>query len=320
MRPHRDSGRESRQEREVKRKAIPPPSPALLLFPESDTEYVHFEDAPDHPFDRGTQAFSRVNAWWLADAALLAYWNEGPARPIWARAGFRFELLSKGGAQCHIGSTDDLVIVAFRGTQPNDFNDLLDIALVGRQPWEFGGSVHEGFMAAHALIWPDVEQALTRLDPRRAVTWFTGHSLGAALATLSMDRWPSARGLYTIGSPPVGNGRFAKAFNARHAGRSFRYVNHLDIVVHVAAWLSVLIGNYTHVKLRRYIDAEGTISDGSPSLLDWLSLLRARRLITKAANQMRSGQLTQLPDVLADHTPRRYAVHIWNDYVSSIRR
>src|SRR5262245_15943793 len=231
-------------------KALPPVSATLLLHPERDRDYVHFEDAQHHAFDRTAKEFSRVNAWWLADAALLAYWDEIPARPIWARAGLQFEFLSKAGVQCHIGYTDGLVIVSFRGTQPDDFHDLFDIIRIRHRPWQFGGSVHEGFRDAHNEIWPCVQQRLEQLDPSRTTTWFTGHSLGAALASLAMDRWP-ARGLYTIGSPPVGDRRFARAFDERHASKSFRYVNHRDLFVDVASCPSVLIGHYTHLNERR---------------------------------------------------------------------
>src|SRR5262249_26994423 len=179
------------------RKPLPPPSLDLVVFPQSDTEYIHFEDAQDNPFDRRAEEFSPANAWWLADAALLSYWDEAAAQPIWSRAGLNFEFLSDAGVQCHMGSTDGLVIVAFRGIQP-EWRDLLDIAQVWHRDWDLGGAVHDGFLKAHEQFWPRVEERLKRLDPTGGSTWFTGHSFGAALATLSMDRWP-ARGLYTIG-------------------------------------------------------------------------------------------------------------------------
>jgi triacylglycerol lipase len=295
-------------------KPLPAPSIDLLVLPQSDTEYVHFEDAERHPFDREASGFSRVNAWWLAEAALLSYWDEDAAQPIWRRAGLQLDVLSQEGLQCHIGSADGLVIVAFRGTQPN-WDNLRGNLEVAHRDWDLGGAVHEGFLHEHQQFWPVLEDTLRRLDPTGRSTWFTGHSLGAALATLSMDRWP-ARGLYTIGSPPVGNRRFARGFDSRHAGRCFRYVNHLDIVVYVASWLSILIGNYTHVKARKYIDAQGVISGGAPSIADWLVLRGA----FKAVNSLRrpSGGLDAVPvvDWLIDHTPRRSAVRIWNDYAS----
>ena len=81
----------------MRRKLIPPSSIELLLHPESDKQYTHFQDFQNVPFEPDAQRFSPVNAWWLADAALLAYWDEGPAREIWRRAGLhglQFEFLS----------------------------------------------------------------------------------------------------------------------------------------------------------------------------------------------------------------------------------
>ena len=141
-------------------KALPAASAELLFLPQRDREYVHFEDSRDNPFDRAATSFSRVNAWWLADAALLAYWDEEPARPIWARAGMGLEFLSRDGVQCHIGYTEGLVIVSFRGTQPNELKDLEHAAEIRHRPWEPGGSVHEGFRDGLRSIWPDVEKVL----------------------------------------------------------------------------------------------------------------------------------------------------------------
>lgn len=292
-------------------KPIPPPSSDLLLFPERDTQYVHFEGGQHHRFDHLVKGFSRVNAWWLADAALLAYWDETPARTIWNRAGFNFEFIAVEGSQCHVGYNDSLVIVAFRGTQPDDWHDVFDISRVRLVDWERGGRVHRGFLSAHDRIWPSVTRRLNELDLTRRSIWLTGHSLGAALAVLSMDRLGTAAGIYTIGSPPVGNRRFAKLFNQRHAGRCFRYVNHRDVVVHLPTMLTLLLGHYTHVKERRRINRQGTISTAGASLLDHVSIMSSRRLRPPVAAR---GGAWPLPDALVDHTPRRYAVHVWNDY------
>lgn len=292
-------------------KPLPPPSSELLFFPARDREYVHFEDAQHHPFDHKSQGFVRVNAWWLADAALLAYWDEATARTIWSRAGLSFEFVSAQGSQCHIGYNDAFVIIAFRGTQPDDWHDLFAISRVRRVEWEFGGRVHSGFLNAHNRIWPAVLTVLKDLNLLHRTLWLTGHSLGAALATLSMDRLDSARGLYTIGSPPVGDRRFVEMFNRRHGGRCFRYVNHADIVVHLPSLLRLLLGTYTHVKERRYIDRRGAISTAGASFFDWCSVAFTSRVAPRVD---KLGDIIPLPDALVDHTPRRYAVHIWNDY------
>ena len=302
-------------------KQIPPPSFRLVFLPESDTEYVHFEDAHMHPFERDAAGLSRVNAWWCADASLLAYWDGGAADAIWRAAGFEHEFLSKDGVQCHVAWTEATIIVAFRGTEPTDWRDIVDIARVRQATWRFGaGAVHEGFLDGLERIWNALQKLLKDLEPARGI-WFTGHSLGAALATLAMDRFGVARGIYTFGSPPVGNRRFASAFDQRHAGRSFRYDNHRDIVVHPPSWLPVLLGGYTHVQQRRYIDANGRILAGSTGIAERLSNWRA--LLMGGGSVPLIGDLRTLndslpvPDELVDHTPRRYAVHVWNDYVGS---
>ena len=61
------------------KKPLPPPSLKLVFKPQSDTGYTHFEGALDAPFDP-TAVFSRVNAWWLADASLLSYWEPAVAQ------------------------------------------------------------------------------------------------------------------------------------------------------------------------------------------------------------------------------------------------
>jgi predicted lipase len=53
-----------------------------------------------------------------------------------------------------------------------------------------------------------------------------GHSLGAALATLAADRLPDVQGLYTFGSPRVGD----KGFQAHFRVKAYRLVNGKDIV------------------------------------------------------------------------------------------
>ena len=300
----------------LKLKPIPPSSLELLIQPQTDTTYEHFEDARNNPFDHGTDGFSRVNAWWLADAALLAYWDERSARPIWRRAGLDLTFLSEQGVQCHVASDGRLAIVAFRGTQPNDWQDLLDIAMAAHIPYEYGGAVHRGFLGSLDRIWPRLKVVLEDLDRTGHRVWFAGHSLGAALATLAMDRFPAARGLYTIASPPVGNQRFARGFNRRHAGRSFRYANHRDIVVNLPKPLLVLFGGYSHVRERRYINGKGIISAGS-TVAAWLSSLTVRKMTPSFIRGAGPTALFALPQRLVDHTPRRYAVYIWNDYATA---
>src|SRR5262249_58747833 len=97
--------------------------------------------------------------------------------------------------------------------------------------------------------------------------FFTGHSLGAALATLAAHRYPHTAGVYTFGSPRVGNHAFVASFNARMAQRSFRYVNDHDIVAQVPPELLALpFGLYAHVDELPRLNEHGHIATRGPPL------------------------------------------------------
>ena len=56
----------------LQKKSLPRPSLSLVLHPEGDRDYKHFEGAAEVPFENGSSTMSRANAWWLADSSLLA--------------------------------------------------------------------------------------------------------------------------------------------------------------------------------------------------------------------------------------------------------
>jgi pimeloyl-ACP methyl ester carboxylesterase len=283
-------------------KELPPPSLTLVGRPEHDREYRHFEGASEVPFDPRAFGFSQRNAWWLADSALLSYWPPDEAPHIFHDAGgLEGEFIEDSGTECYVAWNDTAAIVAFRGTQPNQPLDVwsdIDFPLVD---WiESGERVHEGFR--DALSHSVVERLLARLNalPNRSV-WLTGHSLGAALATLFADRFPSFAGLYTFGSPRVGDPAFALGFNQRHAGRSFRYVNHRDVVTQVPA-MEMFGARYAHVDRELHINGDGRIVE-----------------VAASGATPESGQVEDntpatvaLVGPVIDHTPRRYAVLVWN--------
>jgi triacylglycerol lipase len=91
---------------------------------------------------------------------------------------------------------------------------------------------------------------------RPQTLWVTGHSLGGALATLAvaklrMEEDRCVNGLYTFGSPRVGDRIFARNFNMEF-NAAYRIVNNNDVVTRVPARLMM----YSHVGQFLYIDTE----------------------------------------------------------------
>lgn len=139
--------------------------------------------------------------------------------------------------QVLVGSTPHAIIVAFRGTEPTKLKDLLTDVELTMVPGPLG-QVHEGFWEGIEGIWGQLERAIASRHDGKKALWFTGHSLGGALAQLAvarlLEQGRNAQGLYTYGAPRCGNTRFATQFNklARHS--SFRVVNEADIIPDVA--------------------------------------------------------------------------------------
>ena len=290
-------------------KPAPVYSKELVFHPEQDTSYVHFENAAANPFKPNPSSFERVNAWWLADCALLTYWDQAKAAPIFSTAGLQSKFVKVGSTDCYIAWQQDFVIVAFRGTEPDEWEDMLTDAKIKLLPW-LAGKVHRGFKEAIDEIWPTLEPELNSLAQTRTV-WFCGHSLGAALATLAAHRFPNTRGLCTFGLPRVGDNTFGTAFNAKLSAKTLRYVNHHDIVTHVPPPLF----GYKHVELGRFISANGTISVSAPSLIHFFGeLFETPQSLLDIIKAIETGTIQTAPKALLEHMPKAYAIWTWNDY------
>jgi triacylglycerol lipase len=289
----------------------------LLLRPDTNpTNYIPFEDATAHDFVPDAIPL-RVNAWWLADASWIAYVHDAAAvRKAFAeRAGLpSCELIAGGGTECYVAHRDRLAIVTFRGTQSDAWDDLFNISRFAPARWDVG-HVHEGFGKALDVIWKPLERALDGL-PGDCRVWFTGHSLGGALASLAAVRRDTrAAGLYTFGSPRVGDGVFAGHLSRVFTDRSVRYVNDHDGVTHVPpAPFGFPFGRYTHVESLRWINKDGQVSTVAPTVDHFmLDVFGNTGLLLDVVELAQERRIT-LPDTLTDHTPLYYALHTWNDF------
>ena len=171
------------------------------------------------------------------------------------RLGMRLEhFADRDGAQAYIfGSPSDMV-VACRGTEPNDWNDVKADVNALMVVAETVGRVHRGFKREVDDLWPQLEELIA--DEKRAL-WFTGHSLGGAMATISAGRCflahipATPKGVYTFGAPRVGTKRYINSVDVDLT----RWVNNNDIVPRVPpTWMG-----YRHTGRRIYINTYGKV-------------------------------------------------------------
>ena len=292
-------------------KPLPPGTPAELAPPNEGRTY--FEGCGDHPFRHSCGGFDLCNAWWMAEAALLAYADEDFVAARFREAGLPEVRYFHGkSTQCYAAHGDDFVIVAFSGSdmrerKGNDVFDALADWMVNLRfdtvPSERGGRVHRGFSEALDEVWDDGNGGLKPyLDglcgKGSREVWFTGHSLGGALATLAAGRHERAPEVYTFGAPRVEDEEYVDGLDTP----VYRFVNGRDTVPKLP-----LRGAYRHAGVEKYVDDEGRIHDGKPG---------GDGLRAKGRRAVR-GLLTTKPSgrALREHAPILYAAHVWNAYV-----
>lgn len=240
-----------------------------------------------------------------AELCRLAYLRfESPDKPEQGRLLTRalqdaglgdFETLSdeRCDAQAFVAREGGTAYIVYRGTQGDRWKDLLADLLFFPRPWKGPGWVHWGFWRAESALWPRVQGWLSKCRPDEVVV--TGHSLGAAMATVTAARLPESR-LVTFGSPRVGTRAFAGAFTS---DRVSRYVDCCDGVARVPPpW------GFVHLPGERYIDRGGRVAAEPPTLL---ARLRDRALghldYLRKCGFVKGNVLTR---TLADHAPINY--------------
>lgn len=223
--------------------------------------------------------FEPAVAKFMVELARLAYSPREEAEAGTAALGLReFSFFDQGGTQAFVCGDDTRLILAFRGSQaltgPDaDPIDWIRNAGFGPTQGELGASVHSGFHDALEEVWDGIGpivQASTQ------GVWLTGHSLGAALATLAAARTLSAggqvAGLYTFGQPRTGRSGFRDAFDGALRNVTYRVINHIDLVTRIP----LLSQGYRHVGRRMYFDERGRFHEDASGWRIALDDLRYR--------------------------------------------
>jgi hypothetical protein len=160
------------------------------------------------------------------------------------------------GAHCVVSLREDaplsrrLAVVAFRGTDVKDGSNLLFDADLELESWAGRGRVHKGFATALSQVQKELLASLDSLQGCRVL--YTGHSLGAAMATLLAGlKKPDT--LFTFGSPRVGDAEFVASLQGI---TNFRFQDCCDLVTHVPP---EELG-YRHLGQPHYIDRERRVT------------------------------------------------------------
>ncbi len=195
-------------------------------------------------------------AWVLSNMSHTAYLDESEVRRLMNTLEVKSTFIyDNDGAQAFLAVWSDKAILAFRGSQPREnhptakplnalekmtsdlgfgfdpdlfdllSNDVLADLKFIKTPFDNETDVHRRFLAEIDKLWetsilPDLTRHATDIP-----VWITGHSLGAAMATLAGMRY-SAEEVITFGEPRVGQ-NLAQAFRSK---RHVRYVNGDDPV------------------------------------------------------------------------------------------
>ncbi|HAV78372.1 MAG TPA: hypothetical protein DCX53_13575 [Anaerolineae bacterium] len=222
-------------------------------------------------------AYSDRTAWVMASMAQLVYerFEEGGKTRdllIEKLKGGGFKIVAefndeRTDTQAFLVSNDDYAVLAFRGTEVTKKADVMTDAKAIKVS-VIEGRVHGGFLSGYNSIREDILSALKKV-PGLPI-YITGHSLGAALATVATNYLENEvigkaplrdqiAACYTFGSPRVGNKQYDREFKSP----IYRVVNTTDIVTVVP----LLLMGYIHIGDVRFLERKmGEYRRGIPIL------------------------------------------------------
>lgn len=245
-------------------------------------ETIGSDEVPSKPFEGFVARpenfeLNLVNAWALAHASNLAYMEQDKVEATAAEWGLKgVTCYGYGGegpdTQCFVAAGDTFIVVAFRGTEVTSMRDWLrDLRFWQDASGPLGCKVHSGFLRGLTDKWKgkpiidSIIETIKRMQKdyggeRQLAIYLTGHSLGAALATLATaflleddDLKENVVGQYTFGSPRVSTPRFRRRLHATASGGervAHRFQNREDIVTRIPAWWRAFshVGRWWYMK------------------------------------------------------------------------
>ena len=254
----------------------------------SDSKY---QDITSYPFLQ--------RALLMAELSMIAYLSHEETNKAASRLGFiESNFYNNDGSQAYSFANASDIVIAFRGTEPNEWNDIKADMDASKALAETVGHVHRGFKKEVDDLWPLLEKMLVENKQNLAKKlWFTGHSLGGAMASIAAGRCllshidTQPEQVHTFGSPRVGTKRYINHAKIDY----YRWVNNNDIVPRSPpAWLG-----YRHSGQEVYLDSDGKVRE--------LNAIERRADMWKG---LIAGLKRKQIDYFSDHLIDRYVENI----------
>jgi len=191
----------------------------------------------------------------FANIAQTTYDNPNASTAKFKALGYKIiKFFDIDGAQAYLLTNGTITVLSFRGTEVTEKSDVLADLKSGKNIEACGGKVHVGFKGEINKLWPSITAALAD-NPGNL--YVTGHSLGAAMATIAASRMQDrVTALITFGSPRVGNAEFVKSVAVEH----YRVQNNCDDVTKVPFKLM----GFDHHGTHKYMNFHGEFRELTP--------------------------------------------------------
>jgi len=175
----------------------------------------------------------------FAKLSMSAYRDYG-----WEELGYTLhKKIDKHGVQCYILKQNNVCVVVFRGSDEKiDWVNNFQARLIQTTY----GYMHKGFKK----LWDKISKELRDNIPSGSLVYFTGHSLGGALALIS-SFYITHKQVVTFGSPMIIEKNYPPYLKPLH----IRVVNNNDIVPRLP---SKKLG-YTHIGKLFYLSYSGEL-------------------------------------------------------------
>jgi len=215
----------------------------------------------------------------------------------------------------------DATFVMFAGTDPLKPQDLITDADLN----PLWNDLHHGFLDAVSKVQRDVEAAITDNGAAGRPLFFTGHSMGGALAQISaqlaLESGLRATAVYTFGGARAGGQDFFDSYDPDLGNCTFRLVYGKDIVAKVPPSFGGTfrhVGQFLHcVQGSAFTDGPLAPSSGNdpdlplasiPAVLGLLLSIPGivEELLESDLDARAFDKLKKLPDEIRDHVPASY--------------